>query len=177
MSVLLYFFINRILFIYIPAIFEILGILFFKFKMKLIKPSRIHAWSTVEKMLISPLPQFSLKTLKKHQTFQMIYLNGIHFLVLSTVVFANISSTCNSPRINLSVIIFLIRLLPSNSAKISFSNTLLISEKIFRNVVFHKYLETLEVFSLCLLVATRPALLEKIFQQEFSRNHKSVGQD
>ena len=51
--------------------------------------------------------------------------------MLSAVISADLSSTCNSPRFNLSVIIFIIRLLSSNSAKISFSNLLLIHEKIF----------------------------------------------
>ena len=62
----------------------------------------------------------------------MIYLTGIHFFVLSAVIFANISmsSTCNSPRVYLSVIMFLIRLFPLNSARISFSNTFLIYEKL-----------------------------------------------
>ena len=51
--------------------------------------------------------------------------------MFAAVILADLSSTCNSPRLNLSVIIFIIRLLSSNSAKISFSNPLLIPEKIF----------------------------------------------
>ena len=69
MSVLPYFFINRIFYtyIYISANFwDFSYFIFFKFKVKLIKPSRTHAWSTVEKMLISLFPQFSMKTLKTH---------------------------------------------------------------------------------------------------------------
>ena len=51
--------------------------------------------------------------------------------MFAAVILADLSSTCNSPRLNLLVIIFIIRLLSSNSAKISFSNPLLIPEKIF----------------------------------------------
>ena len=75
-------------------------------------------------------PQFPIKTLEN------IYLkldlpDWYFYIVFAAVILADLSSTCNSPRLNLSVIIFIIRLLSSNSAKISFSNPLLIPEKIF----------------------------------------------
>ena len=95
-------------------------------------------------------------------------------------IFANMWSTCNSSRSNMSVRISIIRLLRSNSAKISFSNTLLISKKIFLftttiSIALYwswdvgKYLETLRIFSLCSHLVSNPALLEKIFPQAFSR--------
>ena len=88
--------------------------------MKLIKPSRTHTWSTLKKLLIFC---FSLKTLKKH-----LFKTWFTWLVyISSLIFVDILSTCNSPRSNLSVKIFLIWLLPSNFVKISFRNTLLIS--------------------------------------------------
>ena len=91
--------------------------------MKLIKPSRTHTWSTLKKLLKFCLLQFSLKTLKKH-----LFKTWFTWLVyISSLIFVDILSTCNSPRSNLSVKIFLILLLPSNFVKISFRNTLLIS--------------------------------------------------
>ena len=65
-----------------------------------------------------PLSQFSLKILKKH-------------LLKAWFTWLVYISLYNSPRFNLSVIIFLIPLLPSSSAKISFSITLLVSETTF----------------------------------------------
>ena len=63
---------------------------------------------------------------------RLIYLIDLPSLsFLPYLIFAEISSTSNSPRFNLSVIIFLIPQLPSSSAKISFINTLLISETTF----------------------------------------------
>ena len=77
-------------------------------------------------------PQFSLKVLKKHLLkawFTWLVYISLYFLPY--LIFAGIASTCNSPRFNLSVIIFLIPLLQSSSVKISFSNTLLVSETTF----------------------------------------------
>ena len=90
----------------------------------------IDSWKTVD----IPLPQFSLKILKKHllKTW-FTWLVYISLYFLPYLIFAGIASTCNSPRFNLSVIIFLIPLLPSNSVKISFSNTLLVSEAAFHS--------------------------------------------
>ena len=86
------------------------------------------------KTLDIPLPQFSLKILEKHPLkawFTWLVYISLYFLPY--LIFAEISSTCNSPtpRFNLSVIIFLIPLLPSSSVKTSFSNTLLVSETTF----------------------------------------------
>ena len=64
--------------------------------------------------------------MKKH-LFKLDLPDSIYFFVLSAVNFADILSTCNSPRFNL-LVIFLIELLLSHSAKISFSNSSLISE-------------------------------------------------
>ena len=74
-----------------------------------------------------------------------------------------------------NIIIFLIPLLPSSSAKISFCNTLLISEKTFPfttkipiALCWSIDLETLKVFSLCLHVASNPAdYQEKVSQKIF----------
>ena len=78
------------------------------------------------------LPQFLLKILKKHLLKAwftwMVY---IYFHFLPYLIFAEISSSYNSPRFNLSVIIFLIPLIPSRSVKIPFSNTLLAPEITF----------------------------------------------
>ena len=81
-----------------------------------------------------------------------------------------LSSTCNLTRFNLSVIIFLIPLLPSSSAKTSFSNTLVISEKTFHvtakisiTLCWSIYLRTLKVFLLRLHVASSPAGYRKNF--------------
>ena len=77
-------------------------------------------------------PQFSLKVLKKHLLkawFTWLVYISLYFLPY--LILAEISSTCNSPRFNLSVITFLIPLLHKSSVKISFSNTLLVSETTF----------------------------------------------
>ena len=78
------------------------------------------------------LPQFLLKILKKHILKAwftwMVY---IYLYFLPYLIFTEISSTYNSPRFNLSVIIFLIPLIPSSSIKIPFSNTLLAPETTF----------------------------------------------
>ena len=110
-----------------------------------------------------PLPQFSLKILKKHLLkawFTWLSYISLHFLPY--LIFAEISSTCNSPRFNLSVIIFLIPLLQSSSVKISFSNTLLVSETTFHftakiSIALCWLIETLKVCSLCLQVTPNPA--------------------
>ena len=87
-----------------------------------------------QKTVYIPLPQFSLKILKKHPLkawFTWLVYISLYFPTY--LIFAEISSTCNSltPRFNLSIIIFLIPLLPSSSVKISFRNTLLVSETAF----------------------------------------------
>ena len=81
--------------------------------------------------------------------------------------------TCNAPRFNLSVITFLIPLLPSSAAKISFSNNLLISETIVHftakiSIAFYWSidLETLTVFSLRLHMASNSAGYEKRFSRK-----------
>ena len=79
-----------------------------------------------------PLPQFSLKILKKYLLkawFTWLVYISLYFLPY--LIFAEISSTWNSPRFNMSVIIFLISLLPSGCVKTSFSNILLVSETTF----------------------------------------------
>ena len=97
----------------------------------------------------------------------MIYLTaGIYFFVLSAVNFADIWSICSSPRFNLSVI-FLIRLLLSNSSKILVQYFF---TDLWHNIPFYseksqmydvgQYRETLKVFSLRLHVASHLALLE-----------------
>ena len=63
-------------------------------------------------------------------TQNLVHLIGIYFFVISAVMFADISYVCSSRRFNLSVI-FLIGLIPSKSAKISVTNSLLISETVF----------------------------------------------
>ena len=81
------------------------------------------------KIVDIPLPQFSLILKKTHlikASFTWLVYISLCFLLF--LFFPEISSTCNSPRLHLSVIIFLIPLLPSSSVKMSFSNTLLISE-------------------------------------------------
>ena len=90
----------------------------------------------------------------------MVYIS-LYFLPY--LIFAEISSTCNSPGFNLSVITSSISLLPSSSVKIPFSNTLLVSETTFHFTAksplhyVDRYLETLKVCPLCLQVVSNPA--------------------
>ena len=56
MSFLTNFFITTIFFYIFQLLYGISAILFLKVRAKLRKPSRRHAWSAVEKFLISPLP-------------------------------------------------------------------------------------------------------------------------
>ena len=83
-----------------------------------------------------PTPTFLTETTKKH-LFKAWYawLEYISLYFLLYLIFAKISSTCNSPRLNLSVMIFLNPLLPSSSVRISFSSTLLASETTFYFIV------------------------------------------
>ena len=103
----------------------------------------------------------------------MIYLIGISFFVLSAVIYVDIWSTCNSLGFNLSVIIFLISLPPSNSAKISFTSTLLISEKTFRfkvkkfNALYWPR-DTESVLTLLTCYVKPCMLLEKVSLKNFS---------
>ena len=82
------------------------GILFFKFTVRLAKPGRIHAWSTVRKLLMSPTPTILTENTEKHEikTWSS-WLVAIDLFVLSVVNFADISSTRNSPRFNLKFLI------------------------------------------------------------------------
>ena len=97
--------------------------------------------------------------------------NWYNFLVPSAVIFVDMA-IWNLPIFNLSVIIFLIPLLPSSSAKASFSNTLLISEKTFYfttkisiPLCWPIYLRTLKIFSLRLHLALSPAGYRKKFRR------------
>ena len=102
---------------------------------------------------------------------------GIYFFVLSVVSFADTSCACNSPRFNMSVI-FLILMLPSTSAKISFSNSQLISEVIFLLTVkisnalcWSKSRHTKSFFT-SITRGIKPCIIRKLFLQEFSfRNY------
>ena len=107
------------------------------------------------KIVDTPLPKFPLKTLKKH--LLKAYLPYWYNFFVSALIFVNVSSTCNPRRFNLSVIIFLIPLLPSSSAKVSFSNTILITTKISLALYWQIFVGTLKVFSLRLLVGSNPA--------------------
>ena len=119
---------------------------------------------------MSPLPPFFTENTEKSN-----YLN-LGLSVLSVFVphnFADISSSCNSPRFNLSVV-FLIRLLQSNSSKISFSISLLISLIIFlfysenlKCIIWLISRETKSFLS-CLHVAPTPTLLEKFSCKYFA---------
>ena len=103
----------------------------------------------------------------------MIYLIGIYFFVFSAVNFADISSTSTSPRFSLSVI-FLIGLVLSNPVKISFSNSVLISEIVlvltakFSNALCYPISREAKIFLSPLKRGIIP-LHSKIFRQEFSR--------
>ena len=132
------------------------------------------------KIVDIPLPQFSLILKKTHlikASFTWLVYISLCFLLF--LFFPEISSTCNSPRLHLSVIIFLIPLLPSSPVKMSFSNTLLISET---KIPFH-YTTKISI-ALCWPISrdTKSMLtwfqtLEVIFAEEFPCNHKSVEQD
>ena len=127
------------------------------------------------------LPQFSLKIVKKHLLKAWFnWLVYISSYFLSYLIFAEISSTWNSPRFNLSVIIFFIPLLPSSSAKMSFSNTLLVSEttfhftaKIYIALCWPISRDTKSLF-ISLTSHVKPC---RLLAEEFPRNHKSVEQD
>ena len=86
----------------------------------------------IRKTVDISLPQFFLKILKIHllKTW-FTWLVYISLYLLPYLIFAEVSFTCNLRRFNLSVIIFLIPLLSSNSLKILFSNTLLVPETTF----------------------------------------------
>ena len=103
----------------------------------------------------------------------MIYLTGIYFFVLLAVNFADISSTCNSPPIFNLTVIFLIPLLPSNSAKIWVSNYLLTSDTIFflqRKISITLCWPTSRETKSFLTSLTRDikrCIIRKLFPQEF----------
>ena len=103
----------------------------------------------------------------------MIYHIGIYLFVFSAVNFADISSTSTSPRFSLSVI-FLIGLVLSASVKISFSNSVLISEIAlvltakFSNVLCYPISREAKSF-LSSLNRGVISLHSKIFRQKFSR--------
>ena len=82
-------------------------------------------WSTVEKCLVSLLPILVENTEKTYLKLDL--LDWYIFFVLPALNFVDILPTYNSPRFNLSVI-FSIALLLSKSGKISFCNSLLISD-------------------------------------------------
>ena len=77
------------------------GILFFKFTVKLTKPSKMHAWSTVRKFLMSTIPTILTENTEKDgiKTWSS-WLVATYLFVLSDVNFADVSSTRNSPRFN-----------------------------------------------------------------------------
>lgn len=123
----------------------------------------------------------------------MIYLISIHFFVLSATNFADKPSTCNHPEdltsSDLSVK-FLFGLLLSNSTKISFSNSSLISEivllftaKMSNTLCWPIFRETkVKVFSfrshLTSCISHHISLHYWISRQEFSRKnfpHKNCG--
>ena len=126
-------------------------------------------------------PQFSLKIVKKHLLKAWFnWLVYISSYFLSYLIFAEISSTWNFPRFNLSVIIFFIPLLPSSSAKMSFSNTLLVSEttfhftaKIYIALCWPISRDTKSLF-ISLTSDVKPC---RLLAEELPRNHKSVEQD
>ena len=90
----------------------------------------------IRKTVDISLPQFFLKILKIHLLKAWFtWLVYISLYLLRYLIFAEIWFTCNLRRFNLSVIIFLIPLLSSNSLKILFSNTLLVSETTFHFTV------------------------------------------
>ena len=126
-----------ILYIYIfLLLYRILAVLFFSYKVKLRKPSSYFYTCMIDsrKTVDIPLPQFSPKILRKHPLkASFTWLIYISLYSLPYLIFAEISSTCNlqTPRFDLSVIIFLTPLLSSSSVKISFSYTLLVSETKF----------------------------------------------
>ena len=126
-----------ILYIYIfLLLYRILAVLFFNYRVKLRKPSSYFYTCMIDsrKTVDIPLPQFSPKILKKHPLKAWFtWLVYISLYSLPYLIFAEISSTCNlqTPRFDLSVIIFLTPLLSSSSVKISFSYTLLVSETTF----------------------------------------------
>ena len=102
---------------------------------------------------------------------------GIYFFVLSVVSFADTSCACNSPRFDMSVI-FLILMLPSTSAKISFSNSQLISEVIFlftakiSNALCWSKTRHTKSFFTSITRGIKPCIIRKLFLQEFScRNY------
>ena len=79
-----------------------------------------------------PVPQIFTENTKKNLYLKLDLPAGIissYFLRQLLLIYH--LHTCNSPRFNLSVIILLILMLPSSPAKISFSNTELISETTF----------------------------------------------
>ena len=147
-------------------LYRILAVLFFNYKVKLRKPSSyfytcmIDSRKTVENC--GRGPQFSPKILKKHPLKAWFtWLVYISLYSLPYLIFAEISSTCNlqTPRFDLSIIIFQTPLLSSSSVKISFSYTLLVSETTFHFtakisndyvILSDIYLETLKVCSILL---------------------------
>ena len=110
----------------------------------------------------------------------MIYLNGIYFFVLSAAIFADILSTYNSPRFNLSLIIFLIQLLQILQKYHSVILYLSLKQYSFlqRKSSMHyvgQYLGIVKAVSLCLHVASNLALLEKKFYARIFRQPQECG--
>ena len=115
------------------------------------------------KIVDIPLPQFSLILKKTHlikASFTWLVYISLCFLLF--LFFPEISSTCNSPRLHLSVIIFLIPLLPSSSVKCHSVILYWSLKQKFHSIIQQKfplhyvgrYLETLKVCSLGLQVAS-----------------------
>ena len=90
----------------------------------------------------------------------------------SAVNFVDIPSTCKSPRLNLLPVTIFIRLVLSNSAKISFSISLLISEKMFlfteKNLCWPIFWDT-KSFLTSPTRGIKSCIVRKVFPQEFSR--------
>ena len=106
-----------------------------------------------------------MENIEKISTWKFFNLTGKHFFVVSALIFADISSTYNPLKFSLSVIIFLIRLLRSNSAKVSFSNTLLISGKIFPFTV--KISNALCRPGILALTSLKPSVKTDIIRKDF----------
>ena len=128
-----------------------------------------------------PPPTIPMENIEKISTWKFFNLTGKHFFVLLALIFAGISSTYNPLKFNLSVIIFLIGLLQSDSAKVSFSNTLLISGKIFPFTV--KISNALCLPRILALTSLTRSVKTDIIRKDFPARifaqpgHKSVEQD
>ena len=151
--------------------------------MKLIKHNSCwHLHGRQSKNSRYPPRQIFTKNTENNIQLKLDLPHWCNFFVPSAITFIRIPSTCNLPRFDMSAIIFLIPLLVSSSAKISFSNTLLISE---RTVYFTAktsiafcwpiYLETRKVFSLHLHVVSNPVGYLKYYSWRISSQPQECG--